>query len=295
MDGFRGAFFVHDPSPPFKYDEEIAITLSDWYHDQAPVLVHDYQSAANENAGGAEPIPKSALMQDTQNPKFAIKPKKTYLLRIINMGGFVGSYFQIDGHDMTVVEVDGVYTQKQKVDQLYLTVAQRYSILVESKDNDDKNFAIRVTLDQNMFDEVPPGQTWDVFGFLIYDSKKPLPKPKPIKELKPYDDFQLIPQDRQLAYTNVDRQIVLTMDFTNDTGVNRATINGISYVPQKVPTLYTAMSAPKNVVSNPLIYGVNSNPYVVKSGEVVEIVLINNDPGHHPWQYVSVSPSLEHP
>jgi hypothetical protein len=37
---------------------------------------------------------------------------------------------------------------------------------------------------------------------------------------------------------------------------------------------------------NSLVYGVNSNSFVLKYGEVVEIVLINNDGGDHPWQYV---------
>jgi iron transport multicopper oxidase len=65
--------------------------------------------------------------------------------------------------------------------------------------------------------------------------------------------------------------------------LRRATINGVSYVGQKVPTLFTAMSAPKNVVMNPLIYGANSNSFVFKLNQTVEIVLINEDSGGHPW------------
>jgi iron transport multicopper oxidase len=64
----------------------------------------------------------------------------------------------------------------------------------------------------------------------------------------------------------------------------RAIVNNVTYVGQKVPTLYTAMSAPKDVVMNPLIYGVNSNPFVIKLNQIVEIVLINQDTGGHPWQ-----------
>lgn len=44
------------------------------------------------------------------------------------------------------------------------------------------------------------------------------------------------------------------------------------------------MSAPKDVVMNPLIYGVNSNPFVLNYSDVVEVVLINQDSGAHPWQ-----------
>jgi iron transport multicopper oxidase len=62
--------------------------------------------------------------------------------------------------------------------------------------------------------------------------------------------------------------------------------------------LFTALSAPAQHVANPLIYGVNSNPYVLKYNDVIEIVLINNDNGHHPWhlhghafQVIARSPS----
>ncbi len=66
--------------------------------------------------------------------------------------------------------------------------------------------------------------------------------------------------------------------------VPRAIVNNVTYIPQNVPTLYTAMSAPKVVVMNPLIYGVNSNAFVLKFNQTIEIVLINLDSGGHPWQ-----------
>lgn len=69
----------------------------------------------------------------------------------------------------------------------------------------------------------------------------------------------------------------------SDREQNRASINGVSYVPQKVPTLYTALSAPANLVSNPLIYGVNANPYVTPFGSIVELTIVNTDGGAHPF------------
>jgi len=64
---------------------------------------------------------------------------------------------------------------------------------------------------------------------------------------------------------------------------NRAGFNDVTYVPQKVPTLFTALSAPAGLASNPRIYGVNSNSFVVKQGDVVEIVINNYDGGSHPF------------
>jgi len=122
---------------------------------------------------------------------------------------------------MTIVEIDGVYTESQAVDELYLTVAQRYSVLITTKADTSQNFAILNTLDTTMFDHVPPGANPDVYGYLIYDTTKPLPSVSPLRDYTVFDDFQLIPKDRQLALTNVDQQIMITMDFEDDQGINR--------------------------------------------------------------------------
>ncbi len=141
------------------------------------------------------------------------------------MGSFVGSYVKIDGHKMTIVEIDGVYTESQDVNELYLTVAQRYSALITTKSDTSKNFLISNTLDTKMFDHVPDWAKPDVYGFLVYDSKKPLPAVLPLRDYSVFDDFQLIPKDRQKALTDVDQQIMITMDFErapdNENGINR--------------------------------------------------------------------------
>lgn len=160
-------------------------------------------------------------MQDTQNANFAVKAKKTYLMRFINIGGFVGTYVEIDGHDMTIVEMDGIYTDPKKVDRLYMTVAQRYAVLVTMKDSTDKNYAISATLDTAMFDHFPSTTNPDVFGFLVYDSKKSLPTPTPLRNYDVIDDTTLDPLDHMGPLGKVDHQIMMTMDFSDTDGVNR--------------------------------------------------------------------------
>jgi iron transport multicopper oxidase len=128
------------------------MTLSDLYHDQAPYLINYYQSPTNENLnGGAEPVPNATLINEAQNVKFNIVPGKTYLFRIINMGVFASQWLQFDQHNMTVVEVDGVYTQPHDVSQLFITVAQRYSVIVKAKADNSKNFAIVASMMTDMF------------------------------------------------------------------------------------------------------------------------------------------------
>ena len=100
------------------------------------------------NPTGAEPVPDSALMNDTTNAKTLVEPGKTYMFRIINIGAFAGQYFWFEGHTMRIVEVDGVYTEAAEADMIYITAAQRYSVLVTMKNDTSSNYAYVGSMDQ---------------------------------------------------------------------------------------------------------------------------------------------------
>ena len=147
-DGWRGQFLVIDPENPYadRIDHTIPLTISDWYHDQMSPLIKDFISYKNPT--GAEPIPNSALMNDTQNLTQTIEPGKTYFFRLSNIGAFAGQWFWIEDHTMTIIEVDGVYTKPAEADVIYLTVAQRYGFLVTAKESSAKNFPMVASMDQ---------------------------------------------------------------------------------------------------------------------------------------------------
>ncbi len=127
------------------------MTVADWYHSQAPYLIEYYQSAENAADGGAEPIPDTGVLNDGQNVSVSVQPGKTYLLHVINPGNFVGTYLKIDGHNLTIVEVDGVYTEPYTVDLLYLSVAQRYGVLLTTQKSSSENFLIQAAVDISEF------------------------------------------------------------------------------------------------------------------------------------------------
>jgi iron transport multicopper oxidase len=128
-----------------QFDEEISLTLSDWYHDPMPELLDQFVSYTNPT--GAEPVPDSVLMNDTQSLEVAVQPMKTYFLRIANVGAFASQYFWIEGHNMTIIEVDGVYTEPASANMIYLTAAQRYGVLVTTKNDSAANFPIMSSMD----------------------------------------------------------------------------------------------------------------------------------------------------
>lgn len=147
---------MNDPDGPYqnKYDREYYMTLSDWYHDQMPGLLKRFVSVFNPS--GAEPVPDSGLINDKLDTTFSVEPGKTYFFRIVNMAAFAAQYLWIEGHNMTIVEVDGIWTQPQEVSMIYVTPAQRYSILVTAKNDTGANFPITTSMDEVCYHISPP-------------------------------------------------------------------------------------------------------------------------------------------
>ncbi|RMZ85754.1 hypothetical protein DV737_g470, partial [Chaetothyriales sp. CBS 132003] len=282
-DGLRGPFIVHDPDNPFadQIDYELVLTLSDWYHDEMDGLIKDFLSVTNPT--GAEPVPNSALMNETQNLTIPVEPGKTYFFRIINMAAFAAQYIWIEDHDMRVIEVDGVYHEPATASQLYITAAQRYGVLVTTKNSTSSNFAIVGAMDQDLFDQIPADLNPNVTSYLVYDDQAELPTPAFVDEFDPFDDMTLVPYDKEelLPDPDVTVQLDVVMDNLGD-GANYAFFNNITYVKPVVPTLYTVLSS-GDMVTNAAIYGEHTNTFLLSHLEVVQIVVNNHDPGKHPF------------
>lgn len=123
----------------------------------------------------------------------------------------------------------------------------------------------------------------NVTGWLVYNNDLPKNPAVAVAEFDPFDDFLLVPSDGKALLPDADYTVTLevTMNNLND-GANYAFFNDITYVPQQVPSLYTALSAGK-LADNSMIYGVNSHAIVLNHMDVIDIVLNNADPGKHPF------------
>ncbi|GCF01007.1 ferroxidase fet3 [Zygosaccharomyces mellis] len=285
-DGMRGLFIIDDGENnknfPYDYDEEVLLEIGEWYDKTVAQLKPDFLSL--DNPTGAEPIPQNLLINNTRNLTWNVEPNKTYLLRIVNTGGFVSQYFWLEDHEMEVVEVDGVVTEKNKTNMLYITVAQRYSVLVRTKNNKDRNYAIMQKYDDSMLDIVPKNLALNQTSYLTYDSSKPQPKQSYVNSMDDFlDDFYLVPYHKQKLLPEPDHRIELVVAMDNlISGKNYAFFNNITYTAPKVPTLMTVLSSGK-YASNSYIYGTNTNTFVLKRNEIVEIVLNSHDTGTHPF------------
>ncbi|KAJ4859040.1 multicopper oxidase domain-containing protein [Trichoderma breve] len=282
-DGLRGPLVIHDPKFPYRkeVDHELVLTLSDWYHDQMQTLLPQFLT--KNNPTGAEPVPNAALMNETQNLTVPVEPNTTYMFRVINIGAFAGQYLWIEGHTMRIVEVDGVYTEAAEADMVYISAAQRVSFLLTTKNDTSANFPIVSSMDTTLFDTLPDDLNYNVTGWLTYDSKATLPEPALVDELNPFDDMTLVPYDKMELLPEPDQVVELDviMDNLRD-GKNYAFFNNITYTKPKVPSLYTAMST-GDLADNAAVYGEFTHPFVLKKGEIVQIVVNNLDSGRHPF------------
>ena len=269
------------------------MTFSDWYHEQMPTLLNYYQSTAdvtnNSIQSGQAPIPDSGLINDSQNNTFKVKPGKTYLIHMIDMANFPGVAVWFQGHNFTAVGVDGTYVEPYYMgaEMLRLAPAQRWDILITTKNDTSSNFVIFTTLDVNMLFPplgIPTIPTFNgnATAWLVYDEAKPLPPQVTFYSFLFFDEVNnLIPYDRQPLLEPVDRRITMTMNNATYDGITRFTINDITYLPQRVPSLYTALTV-GNYSTDPAVYGVNANPFVLKYGEIIELVVNNQHENLHP-------------
>jgi iron transport multicopper oxidase len=179
-------------------------------------------------------------MNDVVQPEFTVQPDTTYYLRIINIAGFAQFYLQIDGHDLTIIEVDGIYTDPQPVENIYIGNGQRYGVLIKTHPTSEQNYAILGAMDITAFDPdaIPPDIKPNVTGVLLYNgmdlihkiihflcrimrsltkSKASKPPPTRVPCIQPsetFDDFNLVPNDKMPLHSGTpDYSIVLNLTF----------------------------------------------------------------------------------
>ncbi|GFZ18590.1 cupredoxin superfamily protein [Actinidia rufa] len=145
-------------SEPFQYNYDRSIILNDWYHnstyEQATGLssipfdwVGEPQSLLIHGKGSFDcstPGIQSGLCNAT-NPEcspyvLTVVPGKTYRLRIASLTALSALSFQIEGHNMTVVETDGHYVEPFVVKNLFIYSGETYSVLITADQDSSRNY-----------------------------------------------------------------------------------------------------------------------------------------------------------
>ncbi|ORZ15665.1 multicopper oxidase-domain-containing protein [Absidia repens] len=281
MDGLRGPLILHNPNETYTYDEDVIVTVSDWYHQQSSENLDTFLNIKNPT--GAEPVPQSGIINDSANTTFSFTPGKTYRLRFINISGFSTFYLSIDGHTLDIIEVDGVETQRTSVDSIYLTAAQRISVLVTAKNNTDLNYYMHADMAIDMFDVMPDDLMPNITAPIYYNTNHENFAPsQDVGMDSTFDDYLLVPLVNA-SIPEPDQSLNLTFNFDVTTdGLNRGMFNELPYLQPKVPTLNTMLSM-GNDSNNVDVYGPQSMAFMMKHLDFIEVAVSNFDAGNHPF------------
>ncbi|KAJ7488979.1 laccase 3 [Mycena latifolia] len=241
-DGLRGPLIIYDPNDPHRHlydidDEKTIISLADWFHVPAlgapiPFLfTTNLVNGKGRFAGG----PASPLAVIT------VVPGLRYRFRLISMSCEPNFVFSIDGHEMTVIEADGVSTAPLVVDSIQIHVGQRYSFVLNANKKID-NYWIRSV--PNFGDtSFAGGVNSAILRYLLADESEPRTKnttsKKPLLEtalhpLKP------VPVPGKPVVGGADVLINLSIGLNLDT--LRYTLNGNSFIPPGAPALLQILS-----------------------------------------------------
>ncbi|KAI0362952.1 laccase [Pilatotrama ljubarskyi] len=142
-DGLRGPIVVYDPKDPqaHLYDvdnDNTVITLSDWYHLAARVGPK-FPTAASTLING---LGRSTSTPTAELAVINVQRGKRYRFRLVSLSCDPNYTFSIDGHNMTIIEVDGVNSKPLTVDSIQIFAAQRYSFVLNANQPVD-NYWIR--------------------------------------------------------------------------------------------------------------------------------------------------------
>ncbi|KAK1587424.1 hypothetical protein Q3G72_012705 [Acer saccharum] len=258
--GLYGSIRVSLPagvSEPFAYDDDRSIILMDWYHksayEQAAGLVSipfqwvgEPQSILINGKGKfncsslASPSLNVSTVCNVSNPEctpyaLTVIPGKTYRLRISSLTALSALSFQLEGHNMTVVEADGHYVEPFVVQNLFIYSGETYSVLIKTDQDPSRNYWATTTVVSRR-PVTPPG-----LAFLNYYPNHPRRYPPTIPPPGPVWDDVSLRVNQSLAIKarqgiitppppqTTDRMIVLLNTQNRFNGFVRWSVNNVSF------------------------------------------------------------------
>ncbi|KAF2438184.1 multicopper oxidase [Karstenula rhodostoma CBS 690.94] len=299
-DGLRGKMIIHDPvwEASLNVNSQIFLSVSDWWHQQAPFMVHDYLSPNNTN--GFLPTPDSFLLNDGRAPpRFTLKRGERYLVRIVSFAGLVCGQFHIADHTLTVVAIDGVPVHPAVTDTIGICAGQSYDFIVVGNQYERAaNYILKMTTDM-LTGTIPSNQMRALIGSIsLEDNASFSSKNRPhdyegVSHVRSHlrsnwtaqgmlDDAILLPLDNEPLFKNVTHRINFRTNQVYYEGIGtRIGIGMQPYTEPRLPTLQSALTTGK-LALDWTTYGPGVSPYVVRHNAVVEIYMENPQVWPHP-------------
>jgi iron transport multicopper oxidase len=288
-DGLRGAMVVYDIHDPHRSlydfdDPSTVITLADWYHTPAPSagLVPTADSTLINGKGRYAGGPTSPLTVIT------VLPNKRYRYRLVSISCDPNFTFSIDGHTMTIIEVDGVNHMPLVVDSIQIFVGQRYSFILNTN-QPVGNYWIRAQpnvgtqgfaggvnsaiLRYWQAPNVDPTTTSSVSNPMIETNLHPLVN-------------AAAPGVPTVGAADVNLELDINFSFTT----LKFTVNGATFIPPTVPVLMQIMSG----AMTPQALLPPGSVYVLPPNKVVELNIPGGSIGSPVSPYITLKGYFTH-
>ncbi|XP_059641158.1 L-ascorbate oxidase homolog [Cornus florida] len=116
----RSVISVPYPKPA----EEFTLLVSDWFKSDHKVLQQTLDS------GKPFPFPDALLINGVRSCSFTGQKGNSYLFRVSNVGLTTSINFRVQGHTLTLVEVEGAHTMQDVYESLDIHVGQAVAVMV---------------------------------------------------------------------------------------------------------------------------------------------------------------------
>ncbi|KAI0322955.1 laccase 6 [Amylostereum chailletii] len=280
-DGLRGALVIYDPDDPLKDmydvdDESTIITLADWYHTVAPDAQDQFFKSHNV------PIPDSGLINGVGRfvggdkvPYAVINVEhgRRYRLRIISISCRPFYTFSIDGHNMTVIELDGTEHDPVEVQNADIYAAQRISVVLTANQPVGNYWIRSVAGGPTGNPNLDVNLTKAILRYKGANDEEPT---TPIGSGKKLDDAEMHPI-AQVGPGGLDgpaHSIQLNIAQPNPPFFD---INNISYISPTVPVLLQILSGAKN----PEDFFPSEQVFTIPPNTIIEVFIPGG--GQHPF------------
>jgi iron transport multicopper oxidase len=177
-----------------------------------------------------------------------VESGKRYRFRLVSISWDTYFTFSIDGHNMTIIEADGINTQPSTVDSIKIYTGQRYSFVLNANGKQG-NYWIRAESHCGL-DGGPTGFAEGINSAILRYAGSPEVDPvtPQINSIIPLAESNLHPLENpgapgQPHAGGADVLINLNLGLTGKTKPEfRYTINNVNYQPPSVPVLLQILS-----------------------------------------------------
>ncbi len=255
--GLKGALVVQelDQGPP-----EVLLQLSDWYSIPVSELWR-------------EPMPTAILANGQPRSVLHLTPNETHRVRLINMGILAPLNFSIDGHELTVIEVDGILVRPVSATRLKIAVGQRYSVLVTPKQGGHWVRAEAVyASDESPRAVMGPAEPVALVSAGYGEDSVPQDPPMDLVESDLHAFSGIPPMPTVFLEMRLKHAVVRGQERSS------VSVNWSPFSPYTSPREPTLLAAARGV---PLPEA--SKIIRVSNGTAVQLTIWNNDTGEHPF------------